>query len=78
MREFGGPLGESDHHQTVKRLSRLETEIERARTEMGVRQDEDGGEVVVNRKRDTKAEQKVSGKEAGQKSSSSPLKELIQ
>jgi hypothetical protein len=78
MREFGGPLGESDQ-QTVKRLSRLETEIERAKIEKGVRQDEYGGEVVVNRKRDTKAEEKRGGKEAGQKSSpSSPLKELNQ
>ena len=77
MREFGGPLGErNDHHQTVKRLSRLETEIERARTEKGSRQDDDGGEVIMSRKRDAKAEEKRGGKEAGQKSSSSPLKEL--
>ena len=75
MREFGGPLGErNDHHQTVKRLSRLETEIERAKGAAHA------VEVAVSRKRDAKAEEKGVGKEAGQKSScpSSPLKELDQ
>ena len=70
MREFGGPLGErNDYHQTVKRLSRLEAEIERAKGAAHAEQ------VIVNRKRDAKAEEKGGGKEAGQKSSS-PLKEL--
>jgi hypothetical protein len=71
MREFGGPLGESDH-QTFKKLSRLETEIERAKGAVH------SGEVIMSRKRDAKAEERGGGKEAGQKSSSSPLKELIQ
>ena len=55
----------------------METEIERAKTEKSVRQDEDGAEVIMSRKRDAKAEEKQVGIEAGQKSSpSSPLKEL--
>ena len=73
MREFGGPLGERNDRQTVKRLSRLETEIERARGAVHAE------EVIVNRKRDAKAEERGGGKEEGQKSSSpssSPLKEL--
>ena len=73
MREFGGPLG-----QTVKKLSRLETEIERVRLENGCKgavQAEEGAG-IINRKRDAKAEEKGAEKEAEQKSSSSPLKEL--
>ena len=74
MREFGGPLGErNDHNQTVKKLSRLETEIEQAKGAAHA------GEVIMSRKRDAKAEERGGGKEAGQKSSSSsPLKELNQ
>jgi hypothetical protein len=70
LREFGGPLG----GQALKKQSRLETEIERARLENGckgaVQAEEAAG--IVDRKRDAKAEEK----EAEQKSSS-PLKELV-
>ena len=82
MREFGGPLGENN--RTLKKQSRLETEIERVKLEndcKGTVHAEDGKKaagITSNRKRDAKAEEKGAEKEAEQKSSSSssPLKEL--
>jgi hypothetical protein len=72
LKEFGGPLG----GQAVKKHSLLETEIDRARLENGCKgalQAEVAAAGIVDRKRDAKAEEK----EAEQKSSSSPLKELV-
>jgi hypothetical protein len=80
MREFGGPLGE-----TLKKQSRLETEIERVKLEndckgstVHAEEGKKAAGITSNRKRDAKAEEKGAEKEAEQKSSSSssPLKEL--